>query len=794
MTGFNAYQQKDYPLAVNRFAEVLRSYPDTPMRDLALFWLARSCFKNGNQQDAARYMSQFNREYPDNPLKSTAEDELLALAVSFDKEHPLLTAEASARNPQAPNALPVTAQPAAPQAVKDQQAKEQAAKAEQERLARVKLEQDRQAKAKLEQERLAKEKAAREKAEQERLARVKLEQERLAKEKLDQERLAKEKAAREKAEQERLARVKLEQERVAAEKTRQEKQAAEKAEQQRKAKLAAEQELLAKRKVEEERVAKASLREKAIAQFKSVIEKYPSSTAAVAAAAKLKELGVAVALPPQGGEAENKENTQVLKIEVGHYVGFEFNLPVQQKPVEVARRNSIPFTVINRGNGDDSFLLESAFPAEFKAMFTSADAPEKPLKETPKLASGEVFHGVVSFEIPPSSIDGLKIAYPVKAVSVLLPEASQSREVAVTASAPLLRAVLKSDKSHLLPGGLVAYRLVILNIGSMAARDVTLNLSYPPQLEPQDYSATGLKQGMRSVMISSGLRINSGESREFNIVFRLKDDTLAGQELITRAELVDNLLNNRAAFVSNVASIDPQHGVTVRSASDERQVVIPGQTTSIPLVVTNTGNVSEKYRIAAALNAPHDEVRFYHDINRDGIHQANEPAISEIGPLAPKEEVAIIAEFKTPRSVSDGTEDTAIFSITPEDDVNRQASASTRLFYSRPSLKLAITARDARLKPGEVASFDLVVTNSGSNMAQTVELHSSWPEQLELVGADPANSSSDNGNIIWKFKELGAGEKRSIRVSFKVKHGIGVGTSIQVKNILTYEDQAGNRY
>jgi hypothetical protein len=899
MSGFNAYQQKNYANAIKKMNEVLQKYPDSPLRDMAIFWLARSYYRNGDQRDAARYMSQFTKEYPDNPLRATVEDELLALASRYDKGETLPTGEAPAKQAQAPKVQPEAEQPAGQQAEQErqaalkaeqeQQAKEKAAKAElakqqaeKERLGKQQAEQERQAAERIEQEQQVKEQAAREqlakqKAEKERLAKQQAEQERQAAEKIEQEQQAKEQVSREQlarqqaekerlakqqADQERqavekieqeqqakeqltlqqaakehLAKQKAEQERIVAEKAaetaEQEKHAAEKAAQQRQAAVAAERELLAKRKAEEERAAaeaasaaeasaaqqqaasakteeqrqaqsrqaeekvraeKAMLREKAIAQYKSIIENYPGSGAAVTAAAKLKELGVAVALPPQAAQVERQENAQVLRFEVGQYVGFEFNLLAQPKAYEVARRSSIPFEVINRGNGSDSFVFESALPAEFKAEFAAAAQPEKTIRETPKLAPGEVFRGVVSFEIPPASIDGLKIAYPVKASSIMMPEASQSREVAMTASAPLLRAVLKADKTHLLPGGQVAYRVIVLNIGTMAAKDVTLNLNYPPQLEPLDYSATGFKQGMKSVMVSDGLQIKSGESREFSVAFRLKDDSLAGQELITRAELVDKPLKTTATFVSNVAYIDPQHGVTIRTASEERMVVIPGQTTSIPFVVTNTGNVSEKYRIAATLKSPQEMVVIYHDINRDGIRQANEPAITEIGPLAPKEEASIIVEFKTPRSVSDGTEDNVLLSLTPEGDTARMASASAHLFYSRPVLKMAVTAREGRLKPGEVASFDMVITNSGSNLARTVELQSTWPEQLELVGADPSNSSISNGNILWKFKELGAGEKKAIKVSFRVKHGIGVGTNIQVKNVLTYEDQLGNRY
>ena len=93
-----------------------------------------------------------------------------------------------------------------------------------------------------------------------------------------------------------------------------------------------------------------------------------------------------------------------------------------------------------------------------------------------------------------------------------------------------------------------------------------------------------------------------------------------------------------------------------------------------------------------------------------------------------------------------------------------------------------------------MASFELAVTNIGTNLARVMELETIWPEQLELVASTPADSSRNGGKIIWRFTELGAGEKRIIKVSFRVKSGIIAGTGIQVKNIMRYEDQLGNRY
>ena len=852
IAGFNAYQQKDYAAAIEKMNEVLQKYPDTPLRDMALFWLSRSHYKTGNQQDAAKFMSQFAKEYPDNPLKGTVEEELISLTARYDKGEKL---------PAGPS----------PAQVAEKKGAEQKAKAEQDRLAKAKVEEQRIAAAKAEQARAASAAAAAEtarlaalKAEADRKAAEKVEQDRLAKAKAEEQRLAAAKAeqartaaaasaaetarlaalkaeedrkAAEKAEQDRLAKAKAEEQRLAAAKAEQartaaaasaasaaetarlaalkaeeDRKAAEKAaaeaEINRQAAARAEQEKVAARKAEDERQArqraadeksrseKSALREKAIAQYKSIIETYPGTRAASAAASKLKELGIAVALPATVAAVEPPaENTQILQLEVAQYAGFEFNLLPLQQSYEVAQRISVPFEITNRGNGSDSFSLETGFPTEFRASFAAAVAPDMPISSTPVLSPGETFRGVVTLAIPAASIDGLRITHPVKAASRFMAEATQSREVRLTASAPLLRALVRTDRNQPLPGDKIAYRVAVLNVGSTAAQDVTFRLAYPPQLEPVDIAAAGLRQEGKTALVLDGMTVRSGESKEFTVTFQLKEDSLAGQELLTRAELVNNPLKTSAVFVSNLSSVQVQRGILVRSGS-ERLTVIPGQTVSVPFVVTNTGNLREKFKIISSATAVQQAVVF-NDLNRDGIRQASEPVITEIGPLAPKEEASVVIEVSTPRSAADQSQGGIEISFASESDPARHSSASARLIYSRPVLQMAMSAaagRDGRLKPGEVAAFDLTISNKGSNLARVVELKSVWPEQLELVAADPVSSSVAGDGIVWKFKELGAGEKRTIKVSFRVKPETGVGTNIKVRNMLTYEDQLGNRY
>ncbi|OGT98415.1 MAG: hypothetical protein A2079_00520 [Geobacteraceae bacterium GWC2_48_7] len=789
ISGFNAYQLKDYPTSIARMNEVLQKYPDTSLRDMALFWLSRAYFKNGNEQDAARLMVQFSKEFPDNALRETVEEELSALIARYEKGEKL------AAGPSVAPAKPLTTKAAEETAEKVEQEKLATLKADQEqaaaeamRIAAIKKKQERTAAQKAEAfrsatEREEQEKVAATRKEAERLTALRKEEERknleaarLSALKQEEQRKSAEKAALE-AEAARQA----EAARLAAARQEQEKQAAVEAEKQRQDRA---------REEEKTRAAKMALREKAITQFKSVIEKYPYTTYAAAAAAKLKELGITVALPAE--KPVQSENAQVLRLEVTRFAAFELNLSAKSKTYEVAKKIQIPFEIINRGNGNDSFVLESGFPAEFGASFTAVGAPDKKISQTQSLAPGQAFNGLLDLTIPPGSMDGLKIAHPVKAASLSMTDATQTRVVVLVAAAPMLRAVLKTEKTAPLPGEKLLYKIAVLNVGSTTADDVSLRLNIPHQLQLVGDESKGFRQETKETVVLDGLQIKSGENREIRLTLQLKPDALAGQELLIRAELQNKTLKTSAAFVSNTSLIQPQHNIVLKAATEQR-TVIPGQKVQIPLTLTNTGNIRDKFAIVTAGKGIIGSTVFQ-DLNRDSIRQTNEPYVSEVGPLEPGEEVLIIMEIATPATASDGTGADSSIVFTSEGDRTRSATAAIKLAYSRPVLTMTLSGKDVQLKPGEIASFDLAIINRGSNLARVVELSSSWPEQLELVGAEPANSAVASGKVLWNFIELGAGEKRTIRVSFRVRAGIGVGTNIQVKNILKYEDQLGNRY
>ena len=839
ITGFNAYQKKDYQGAADSMSLVLQKYPDTPLRDMAIFWLARSHYKGGDRAEAAKQMARFFREYPDSPLKGTVEEDLAQLARAYEQGTPLPSPPpAVAMDKGAPEGKQAKAatpkKKDAGQADADRVAAEKAAaeKANAEAAARAKADADRLAAERAAAERSAKVRAAlKEKAEAKRIEREKAEQNNLAtaqsplpqvkeapiapgagqtatvtepepgiQEQAMRDAAARKERERQATEQDAEEKLKLA-ERAAAEKAEQERLAAQKRQEQggEASRLAAvsgtavPKNAVVATGVRVPPAQAAAMKEKAIAEYKDLIDRFPGTAAAASAKARLAELGIeysgrskGAASPPIVG------NAQVLTFEVAQYAGVGFSVPGAAQPAEVNRRIKIPFEVVNRGNGQDSFYLESGFPTPFGAQFEAAGKANVPINLTPPLAPGQKFAGTLELAIPPGFIDGAKINYPIKAASQLSGEVSQSRDISLIASAPLLRMVLKADKAQVLPGEKVTYHVTLLNIGTSDARGLGIRLDYPPQYEPIGYVTAGFKQEMKAALVIDGVELGSGQSREFVASFQLKEEALAQQELFLRGEVVNDQLDSRDSFISTATVVQAVTNVIAKAATN-RLVVIPGQVVSIPVVITNAGNVRDDFTIRPQV--PESlSYTFYQDQNRDGVRQSNEPVINHVGPLAPREESYAVIEVATNATERDGIETN--FEVGFESELNRstKGSAQFSLLYSRPVVELAMNGKGGRLKPGEVSSFDLTFTNRGSNMAKLVELESTLPLPLELVASDPPFGVGKAGEYKWKVEELGPGEKRSISVSFRVKPEAVVGTNIQLKNVLKYQDQLGNRY
>lgn len=77
---FNAYQQQDYLLAIEKCNQLNQVFPDSPLRDITLLLTARASLKSGDNERAAKYVTLFSTEFPDSSLKSSIKEDLRLLS------------------------------------------------------------------------------------------------------------------------------------------------------------------------------------------------------------------------------------------------------------------------------------------------------------------------------------------------------------------------------------------------------------------------------------------------------------------------------------------------------------------------------------------------------------------------------------------------------------------------------------------------------------------------------------------------------------------------------------------
>jgi len=388
---FNAFQSKDYLLAIEKAGQLNQVFPDSPLRDVNLLLIARSSVKSGDNELAAKTINKFIGEFADSPLKGTIEEELLTLGARLSKGELL--------------------QP-------NKQLHSAAKKTRDERLL------------------------------QERLAAQKLEQERIAKEKAERERIAQEKAAAERKERERMA----------AEKT-----------------------------------AKESIK-------------------------------VVISLDEGGSSAAVGQNGSMLA------------------------------DVSNRGKNSEEFLLEASAAPEYGAYWVSAGKPDEPLTRI-KLAAGETFKGKLLFRMPADKVDGHRAALTVKVVSGKYSDVIQSKNALLIASAPLVRAVAKLARPKVEPGEQTQFRVTVLNIGSQPARDLTLRLQLPPQLDFVTAPGIKFRQEQNGMLVFRIEQIETGKLSEIILNVKVRESSRVGEEMRGQLEIVNGQLQRKDIFTSSASVV-----------------------------------------------------------------------------------------------------------------------------------------------------------------------------------------------------------------------------------------------
>ena len=545
-SGFSSYNKSDYSAAISSLTAVLEKYPDTLLKDTIILLLARSHLQTGNSKAAAILAERLLQEFPDRHSAGTLDKDLAAALAehrtkSNEQAKPtapnpaigaLVTqpnSEKDRNNPDVRNVSEPTdrEQLAWEKIVRKTEAAEKAGRESSSRTAAEHAERKRLAKAKEDQERSDLERLERKRKDAE-----KSERERLAQVRADKERREAEQAAADKADLERLAMLRTEEKRRTAEREELEK-------------IIAEKRFNARLKTEQ------AERERAAAEYASIrradkpaLEIIDSAPRRMPLTEPEESIAVLSSKMEVSGLASAAEPAEKVR-----QASFELSLVGNRLRAESGRSVTIPFTITNRSSAIDRYRLESGLPAEFSVRFADAANSEVAIEKTPPVPAGKTFKGVITVTVPGTSSDGSTCVSPVKVFSLAEAGSYMLRDLHLTTSSPLLRALIKPKASLVAPGEKVSYAITVINAGSAIAGDVTLRLACPPSFQAVDLGGTDFRPA-KGELVLDGFKLAPGEIRDISITFQVNDAATREEEYYCRADLVDNRLQTRLSFLS----------------------------------------------------------------------------------------------------------------------------------------------------------------------------------------------------------------------------------------------------
>jgi uncharacterized repeat protein (TIGR01451 family) len=190
----------------------------------------------------------------------------------------------------------------------------------------------------------------------------------------------------------------------------------------------------------------------------------------------------------------------------------------------------------------------------------------------------------------------------------------------------------------------------------------------------------------------------------------------------------------------------------------------PGQSIQIPLVVTNSGNKEDQFRLETDLPA---EFQPTFSLAQGG--QDTGLPILVTPQLQRGQALDVLLNVRVPETATDGLQRKFIVRAASQADfqINRVQDAALLVVAAALAGSSAV-GRDS-VQPGETFTQTITVRNRGSSAAKNSRADFVFSPDFELVSADPLPIfyTNDSRTAVWSLGDLDSGSSRDIRVTLR---------------------------
>ncbi|HEX8190970.1 MAG TPA: tetratricopeptide repeat protein [Pyrinomonadaceae bacterium] len=493
--------------------------------------------------------------------------------------------------------------------------------------------------------------------------------------------------------------------------------------------------------------------------------------------------------------------------------GGGFSITVRQVPdLLLALRRSalaaqpgqtiqLPLVITNAGNKEDQFRLETDLPAEYQPSFSQSGTDVGlPVFVTPQLQRGQTLEVMLNARVPENAPDNQQQRFLVRAASQADATVTKVTDASLTVVAAALAAASNALQETVQPGDTFTQRISVRNAGSATARQTRADFVFNPDFELVSATPSPISydRPSRTAIWSLG-DLESRDNREITVTLRAVGEALAGpNKPVGRGTMRTQSLFIPSNFEGPAISVGRVAGARVEAVS-KGLTATPGDTMYVPFIVRNPSNYPESFSLnIVAPGAPQATV--YADLNGDGRHQTNEPAVTQTAALDPRGgQYPVLLGVDIPRTTPDRTQ-FAYNLVTRAMNASARIAGedSTVLTVATPRVRVRAELPNTEVKPGDTLFYRLVLVNDGGGLAKSLVVTEQLPEALEFVSSSPELSLQDLGGggrgLVWRVAELAPGDTQVLQVTVRLRQNLAADAVITPRHTLAYQDSNANAY
>jgi uncharacterized repeat protein (TIGR01451 family) len=462
----------------------------------------------------------------------------------------------------------------------------------------------------------------------------------------------------------------------------------------------------------------------------------------------------------------------------------------------------VPVTITNTGNKEDQFRLETDLPAEYQPAFslvgTQTSDTGLPILVTPQLARGGSIDVLLKVKVPETATDGQQRRFFVRAASQSDFQVLKVVDGAINVVAPALAANSNVSQASVMPGDTFTQTIQVRNIGSTSARSSRADFVFNPNFELVRASPAPVAyDGPSRTAIWALGDLGGRDSKEITVTLRALPEAMAGTNPLGRGMMRTQSLPYASNFDSPTISVGKVPRVRVDAVSPGLTVT-PGDTNYIPFVVRNLGNSMDAFELRiTGVGAP--AATAFADTNGDGLHQDNEPMVTQTPPLAARDgQFLMLLKVPVPANAPDRTQYN--YSVVARSLASGRIAneASSVLTVGTPRVLVRTEQVSDSSAPGDAIYYRLVLVNQGSGLAKNLVVTETLPEALQFVSSDPSLNQQDTPGagqkLVWRVADLAPGDTAVLRIGVRLRPNLPADTNLTTRHTLSYQDSNGNSY